>query len=123
MRRYLDDSNRYSDPIALPANSVATNPNELNRVMLKWGILLASTGQHLFTVTYKNEEVSCRNCMTIVNFGAIVFVNTLFTYYDTVTRKETEFPGTLALDNEYEKPSFRIYPRDAEGNLIQSFGS
>lgn len=27
VRRYLDDSNRYSDPIALPSAVVATNPN------------------------------------------------------------------------------------------------
>lgn len=37
--------------------------------------------------------------MTLVNYGAIAFTNTLFTYYDTVTKKETNFPGTLALDN------------------------
>lgn len=67
--------------------------------MLKWEFPLATAGQHLFTVTYKDEEVSCRNCMTLVNYGAIAFTNTLFTYYDTVTKKETNFPGTLALDN------------------------
>ena len=61
--------------------------------------------------------------MTLVDFGAIDFPNTLFTYYDTVTKKETNFPGTLALDNEYERPSFRIYPRDVEGNLIENFGN
>lgn len=40
-----------------------------------------------------------------------------------MSKRESTFPSTLVLDNAFDRPSFRIYPRDVHGNLLTSFGS
>ena len=82
--------------------------------------VLTHKDSNYYRATMGNSELKCLRCIVVVNAGPMSFENSKFMRFDTSSGTFQEITDSSVEDNTKVDLIYRIYPRDAYGNEIET---